>query len=76
MAGRRVRNAVHRVLSAAWGADVKVVITTYTNTYSSYTTTYEEYQVGFGGGDRGGWRVRCRVRNRPCMCLRKSSGPA
>lgn len=45
MAGRRLRRAVESVLVPAWGSDVKVVLTSYTNVYSSYTVTYEEYQV-------------------------------
>lgn len=45
MAGRRLRRAVRSVLAPAWGADIKVTLTSYTNTYSSYATTYEEYQV-------------------------------
>ena len=36
--------ALHQV-SEAWGADVEVVIAGLTNTYSSYITTWEEYQV-------------------------------
>lgn len=44
MSGRRLRAAVRHILAPAWGDDVKVVLTSLTNTYSSYTTTYEEYQ--------------------------------
>lgn len=29
----------------AWGADIKVAISGLTNTYASYVTTWEEYQV-------------------------------
>jgi len=32
-------------VAPAWGADVEVVIAGLTNTYSSYITTWEEYQV-------------------------------
>jgi neutral ceramidase len=45
MAGRRLRMAVRAVLAPAWGPDIKVTLTSLTNTYSSYTTTYEEYQI-------------------------------
>lgn len=45
MAGRRLCRAVRSVLAPAWGEGLKVVVTSYTNTYSSYVTTYEEYQV-------------------------------
>jgi neutral ceramidase len=44
MAGRRLREAVHQQVADSWG-DVTVVIAGLTNTYSSYVTTYEEYQV-------------------------------
>lgn len=36
--------ALREVVSSAWG-DVHVAISGLTNTYSSYITTYEEYQV-------------------------------
>lgn len=45
MSGRRLRKAVRHILAPAWGEDVKVVVTSLSNTYSSYVTTYEEYQV-------------------------------
>lgn len=45
MAGRRLRRAVQSVLAPALGPDTKVVLTSLTNTYSSYVVTYEEYQV-------------------------------
>ena len=45
MAGRRLRRAVRSILAPAWGSDIKIVLTSYTNAYSSYVTTYEEYQV-------------------------------
>lgn len=49
MAGRRLRDAVKTVLTSAdngeFNADVHVVIAGLTNTYASYVTTYEEYQV-------------------------------
>jgi hypothetical protein len=32
-------------LQDAWGADIKVAISGLTNTYASYVTTWEEYQV-------------------------------
>eukprot|EP00887_Chlorella_sp_A99_P008094 scaffold12.g8094.t1 len=44
MAGRRLRRAVAATVREAWG-DVRVVIAGLTNTYSSYVTTWEEYQV-------------------------------
>ena len=32
-------------MSAAWGKGVTVVLAGLTNTYSSYITTFEEYQI-------------------------------
>lgn len=45
MAGRRLRAAVHATLSPTLGPDTKVVLSTICNTYSSYVTTREEYQI-------------------------------
>lgn len=45
MSGRRIRKAVYETVQWAWGADTKVVMSSITNTYASYVTTYEEYQV-------------------------------
>jgi hypothetical protein len=65
MAGRRLAAAVREAVAGAWGDDVTVVIAGLTNTYASYVTTYEEYQVrgrpgcreGVGGGGYGCERV-------------------
>lgn len=49
MAGRRLRNAVRKILEASNlvspGQTIHVAISGLANTYSSYTTTYEEYQA-------------------------------
>lgn len=49
MAGRRLRDAVKKVLiggrSKEFGNNVHVVIAGLTNTYSQYVTTFEEYQI-------------------------------
>lgn len=49
MAGRRLRNAVQKILEASdivpKGQKIYVTISGLTNTYASYTTTYEEYQA-------------------------------
>lgn len=47
MAGRRLREAVEGVLAeaGAFPPGGKVVIAGLANTYSSYITTFEEYQV-------------------------------
>lgn len=45
MAGRRLRQAVKEKVEPAWGPDVQVVVAGLTNTYASYVTTYEEYQI-------------------------------
>lgn len=49
MAGRRLKRAVAEVVGGAWdgpgGAPLRVVLAGLTNTYSSYVTTWEEYQV-------------------------------
>lgn len=45
MAGRRLVAAVRSVIADAWGPDLTLVIAGLTNTYSSYVTTWEEYQV-------------------------------
>lgn len=45
MAGRRLRRAVRAALGGAWGDDPTIVIAGLTNTYSSYVTTFEEYEV-------------------------------
>ena len=46
MSGRRLRNTVQSVLLAnGFPSNIKVVIAGLSNTYSSYVTTYEEYQV-------------------------------
>jgi neutral ceramidase len=45
MAGRRLRNAVYATLRPTLGPDTKVVLSTICNTYSSYVTTREEYQI-------------------------------
>lgn len=44
MSGRRLRRAVYETLRPAYGAGIKVVLSTLCNTYASYVTTYEEYQ--------------------------------
>ncbi|KAF8781378.1 Neutral ceramidase like protein [Argiope bruennichi] len=45
MSGRRTRNAVQKILDKCSKTENKVVIAGLSNTYSSYVTTYEEYQV-------------------------------
>lgn len=49
MAGRRLRDAVKRVLTSEgegeFNSNVHVVVAGLTNTYSQYVTTFEEYQV-------------------------------
>jgi neutral ceramidase len=45
MAGRRLRAAVKDIVAPVWGDDVHLVIAGLSNTYSSYVTTWEEYQV-------------------------------
>jgi len=46
MAGRRLRNAVRASIIANGGpADAVVVISGLSNSYSSYVTTFEEYQI-------------------------------
>ena len=47
MAGRRLRDAVKKVLtnSGQFDNNVHVVLAGLTNTYSQYVTTYEEYQI-------------------------------
>jgi len=46
MAGRRLRNAVKQTLiTCGFPNDTTVVISGLTNTYSSYITTFEEYQI-------------------------------
>lgn len=49
MAGRRLRNAVRKILEEGKlvkpGQQIYIAISGLTNTYSSYTTTYEEYQA-------------------------------
>ncbi len=46
MGGRRLRNAVRAAIIAAGGpSDAVVVISGLSNSYSSYVTTFEEYQV-------------------------------
>jgi neutral ceramidase len=47
VAGRRLRNAVKKVLvdGGAIPADSHVVLSGLSNTYADYFTTYEEYQV-------------------------------
>lgn len=49
MAGRRLRDAVKRVLTSGgrkeFDNNVHVVIAGLTNTYSQYVTTFEEYKV-------------------------------
>jgi neutral ceramidase len=46
MAGRRLRNAVQQTLIAnGFPNDTTVVIAGLSNTYSSYITTFEEYQI-------------------------------
>jgi hypothetical protein len=47
MAGRRLKIALRERVVQAWGP-VHVAISGLTNTYSSYITTFEEYQVGQG----------------------------
>ena len=46
MSGRRLIKAVKKVLlDNGFPSNVKVVIAGLSNTYSSYVTTFEEYQV-------------------------------
>ncbi|CAN1329118.1 Neutral ceramidase 2 [Linum perenne] len=45
MAGRRLRDAVKQVLTSNKNENLHVVIAGLTNTYASYITTFEEYQV-------------------------------
>ena len=46
MSGRRLRNAVKKVLVGnGFPSDGTVVIAGLSNTYSDYVTTFEEYQV-------------------------------
>lgn len=45
MAGRRLREKLCSKLKLAWGENLHVVVAGLTNTYSSYVTTYEEYQI-------------------------------
>src|SRR5687768_3832372 len=45
MAGRRLVAAVRDVIEDSWGPEVHIVIAGLSNTYSSYVTTWEEYQV-------------------------------
>lgn len=49
MAGRRLRDAVTKVLTSGsskeFGSNMHVVIAGLTNTYSQYVTTFEEYQM-------------------------------
>ncbi|KAI8613762.1 Neutral/alkaline nonlysosomal ceramidase [Chytriomyces sp. MP71] len=47
MAGRRLRNTTLAALiqAGAVDADATIVIAALSNTYASYTTTYEEYQI-------------------------------
>lgn len=48
MAGRRLRDAVKKVLTSDNSGefnDIHVVLAGLTNTYSQYITTFEEYQI-------------------------------
>lgn len=46
MAGRRLRNAVRDTIVSSGGPeDAVVIISGLSNTYASYVTTYEEYQI-------------------------------
>lgn len=49
MAGRRLRDAVRRVLvergEGQFDSNLHVVIAGLTNAYSQYVTTFEEYQI-------------------------------
>lgn len=49
MAGRRLRDAVKKVLTSGarkeFGSNVHIVIAGLTNTYSQYVTTFEEYEM-------------------------------
>lgn len=45
MAGRRLERAVEDVIGKSWGSNLHLVIAGLSNTYSSYVTTWEEYQV-------------------------------
>lgn len=49
MAGRRLRDAVKKVLTSRgngeFNSNVHIVIAGLTNTYSQYVTTFEEYKV-------------------------------
>lgn len=45
MAGRRLIRSVQDKVISKWGSDLYFVISGLSNTYSSYITTFEEYQV-------------------------------
>lgn len=45
MSGRRLIRSVREKIGSRWGQDVEFVIAGLSNTYSSYITTFEEYQV-------------------------------
>jgi len=45
MSGRRLIKAVEDVIGESWGSTLHIVIAGLSNTYSSYVTTWEEYQV-------------------------------
>ena len=62
MAGRRLRRAVAATVREAWGEGLHIVIAGLTNTYSSYVTTYEEYQVQrYEGEFRASVQCSCQV---------------
>jgi len=44
MSGRRLRDAVRKVVGDAFGPDLKITIAGLSGAYSSYIATYEEYQ--------------------------------
>lgn len=45
MSGRRLIRSMREKLVSTWGDDIHFVIAGLSNTYSSYITTFEEYQV-------------------------------
>ena len=56
MAGRRIRNAVREAIIANGGpSDAVVVISGLSNSYASYITTFEEYQVTLSPPDLHSW---------------------
>ncbi|GMH38629.1 hypothetical protein BSKO_06513 [Bryopsis sp. KO-2023] len=45
MSGRRLTETLYKELAPFWGENVQVLVTGLANTYSSYVTTFEEYQI-------------------------------